>query len=189
MFETGMTGATANTPDKVLFGAGTIHRGLKMIDGEWNYEESLAGATDGGSRWTVAPKLRTIEVDGADIAIKGMVRKVGEVATMEVRFSELSRELLEAAGFGMRELVNDGAWTKITPSAEIEEGHYWENIAFIGKTVSGKRCVVVMENALLTSGAAVDSGKGMEEKTYTFECHSEAGFGVQTLPWFIWVED
>ena len=43
------SGITASTPENIMLGAGTIHKGLAFADGKWNFEESLIGATSGGN--------------------------------------------------------------------------------------------------------------------------------------------
>ena len=39
------SGITAKTPENIMLGAGTIHKGLTNTDGKWNFEESLIGAS------------------------------------------------------------------------------------------------------------------------------------------------
>ena len=53
----GRNGITADTPKRILFGAGTIHKGLKYTSNAWNFEESLVGATNGGSKLSIVPEL------------------------------------------------------------------------------------------------------------------------------------
>jgi len=55
----GKHGITADTPKNILFGAGTIHKGLKYTagasggKGSWNFNESIIGATNGGSKLAI----------------------------------------------------------------------------------------------------------------------------------------
>ena len=48
----GKHGITADTPKNILFGPGTIHKGLKYTagasggKGSWNFNESIIGATN-----------------------------------------------------------------------------------------------------------------------------------------------
>ena len=79
MAKEGKTGVTANTPQNILFGAGTIHKNLKFLDGSWNFAKSIMGATSGGSKLSIIPEVQKIEVDGA------LVRMLsGEVAWTNV---------------------------------------------------------------------------------------------------------
>lgn len=67
----GKHGITADTPKNILFGAGTIHKGLKYTagasggKGSWNFNESIVGATNGGSKLAIIPEFYDVTVDGA----------------------------------------------------------------------------------------------------------------------------
>ena len=76
------SGITAKTPENIMLGAGTIHKGFALTDGKWNFEESLIGATSGGSKFSIVPEFMDIEVDGALVKLKGHQQKVCETATM-----------------------------------------------------------------------------------------------------------
>ena len=75
----------------------------------------------------------------------------------------------------------------IQSKASIEEGDYWENIAFVGKTLSGENVIAILENVLCTSGFEQE-GKNKEGTIgkYTFECHAELDSDLDTLPWKIY---
>ena len=85
----GRNGITADTLKHVLFGAGTIHKGLKYSE-TWNFKETLVGATNGGSKLSIVPELYDVPLDGANVLVKGMKVKTGETATMEVNFAEMT---------------------------------------------------------------------------------------------------
>ena len=91
------SGITADTPKNILFGAGTIHKGFKYTSNAWNFAESLIGATQGGSKFSIVPEISDIEVDGALVKVKGLAVKTGETATLEVNFVELTPEILAMA--------------------------------------------------------------------------------------------
>lgn len=46
------SGITAKTPENIMLGAGTIHKGLKYEGNKWNFVESLFCATSGGGSVT-----------------------------------------------------------------------------------------------------------------------------------------
>lgn len=191
MSKEGMTGVTANTPKNILFGAGTIHKNLVYTAGDgagsWNFDESIMGATSGGSKLSIVPEITKIEVDGALVAAKGLTVKTGETATMEINFIELSTEIIKAAAIGKDGTSQDANYELIESKAQIEEGDYFENIAFVGKTVEGKNIIAILENALCTSGFEQE-GKNKEGAVgkYTFECHAELNSDLSTLPWHIY---
>lgn len=188
MSKEGKTGVSANTPKRIMFGAGTIHKGLKYASNKWNFDESIVGATSGGSKLTITPEITNVDVDGALVKAKGLNVKTGEAANMEVNFIELTPDVIKAATIGTDGTSEDTTnYDVIQPKAAIAEGDYWENIAFVGKTLDGKDVIVIMDNALCTSGFEQE-GKNKEGSVgkYTFECHAELTSDLDTLPWKIY---
>ena len=183
----GKNGVTANTPKNILFGAGTIHKGLKYSGNAWNFTESLVGATSGGSKLSIVPEVYEVPVDGALVSVKGLTVKNGEVGTMEVNFIELTEDIIKAATIGAAGTSDDTNYNVIVPKASIEAGDYWENIAFVGKTLEGKNIIAIMENVLCTSGFEQE-GKNKEGAVgkYTFKCHADMDTDLDTLPWKIY---
>ena len=187
MSKAGKTGVSNNTPKNILFGAGTIHKNLKYNETAWNFEDSIIGATSGGSKISIVPEVTKVEVDGAMVAAKGLTVKTGETATMEINFIELTPEIIKAATIGKNGTSTDKTYDLIESKAKIEEGDYLENIAFVGETLDGRKIIVIMDNALCTSGLETE-GKNKESSvgTYTFECHANLESDLDTLPWHIY---
>lgn len=188
MSKEGKTGVTANTPKNIMFGAGTIHKGLKYTTNKWNFDETIVGATSGGSKLAIVPEIVNVEVDGALVKTKGLNVKTGETATMEINFIELTKDIIKAATIGEDGTSDDTAnYDLIESKAAIAEGDYWENIAFVGKTLDGKNIIAILDNALCTSGFEQE-GKNKEGAVgkYTFECHAELDSDLDTLPWHIY---
>ena len=76
----------------------------------------------------------------------------------------------------------------IKSKADIAGGDYWENVAFVGRTLDGKNIIAILENALVTSGLEQE-GKNKEGAvgTYTFTCHADdSGDTFDVLPWKIY---
>ena len=187
MSKEGKNGVTANTPKNILFGAGTIHKGLKYTTNSWNFVESIVGATSGGSKLSIVPEVYEVPVDGALVSVKGLTVKNGEVGTMEVNFIELSTDIIKAATIGADGTSEDATYDAIVSKPNIEVGDYWENIAFVGKTLEGKNIIAIMENVLCTSGFEQE-GKNKEGAIgkYTFKCHADLDADLDTLPWKIY---
>lgn len=183
----GNNGVTENTVKNIAFGAGTIHKGLKYAGSSWNFEETCVGATKGGSTLTITPEFYSVEPDGSTVAIKDFKRKVGEKATLDVNFIELTADLLKASVVGADGTSADTTYSVIESKDAIETGDYWENIAFVGETLEGKNIIVILDNALCTSGLTLE-GKNKEESVgkYTFECHANANESLTTLPYHIY---
>lgn len=187
MGKTGKTGASTTTPKNILFGAGTVHKGLKYDGSKWNFDESIIGATQGGSKVSIKPEFKKIEVDGAMVAVKGLQVKIGETATMEVNFIELTKDIMSTAVVGKNGTSEDSKFDLIESKARIEDGDYLENIAFVGETLDGRNVIVIMDNVLCTSGFEAD-GKNKEEGVFTctFECHADLTSDLDTLPYHIY---
>ena len=85
------------------------------------------------------------------------------------------------------EASNITGYTLIQSKGDITEGDYWENIAFVGETLDGKNIIVILPNALCTSGLSIE-GKSGEESVgkFTFECHGDASESLTTLPYQIY---
>ena len=186
----GNNGVTEKTVKNIPFGAGTIHKGLKYItESGWNFAESCVGATKGGSSVKIEPEFYSVEPDGSTVAIKDFKRKVGEKATMEINLIELTEDIVKAAIVGTSQTsdISSTDYTLFTSKEDIEEGDYWENIAFVGETLDGKNIIVILPNALCTSGLSIE-GKSGEESVgkFTFECHGDANESLTTLPYKIY---
>lgn len=189
LMKAGINGVTSKTPDNIFFGAGTIHKNLKYTS-SWNFESSIVGATNGGSKLSIAPELVDISVDGVTVPIKGLKKKVGETATLEVNFAELSLEIVKAATLGVvdSEATAPSGYTVIKSKEDLTEDDYWENVAFVGKTLKGKDIIAILENPLITNGFE-NEGKNKEGSVgaFTFTCHADLEDDeLTTLPWKIY---
>ena len=184
----GNNGITENTVKNIQFGAGTIHKGLKYSEGTgWNFEASCVGATKGGSSVKIVPEVYSVTPDGSSVAVKDFKRKIGEKAEMEVNLLELNLDMIKASVIGKEGVSDITDYTLIESKDAIEEGDYWENIAFVGETLDGKNIIVILPNALCTSGLSIE-GKPGEESVgkFTFECHGDASDSLTTLPYKIY---
>lgn len=183
------SGITEKTPGNILLGAGTIHKGFKF-DAEtkkWNFAESLIGATSGGNKLEITPEVQTIEVDGAWVKVQGLDKKVGETAKLEINLIELTPEIIKASVIGKDGTSNLEGYSLIESKSDIEEGDYFENIAFVGKKLDGKPIIVILDNALCTSGLSIE-GKNKDSAVpkYTFECYQEITGDLTVLPYHIY---
>lgn len=183
----GKNGVTEKTTRNILFGAGTIHRGLKYTEGTgWNFAETCIGATSGGSKLSIVPEVYDPPIDGADVLVKGLRVKTGEKATMEINLIELSAEVIAAAAMGTATDAEMEGYTLIQSKPDIEIGDYWDNIAFVGKMLNNQPVIAILDNALCTTGFEAE-GKAKEGAIgkYTFECHADPAGDMENLPWRI----
>ena len=181
------SGITNTTPENIMFGAGTIHKGLKLEGSKWNFEDSLIGATQGGSKLSIVPEVTNIEADGALVKVKGLTKKIGETATMEINLLELTPDILKDVTIGnVASSEEFTGYYEITSKANIEANDYVENIAFVGKKLDGTPIIVILPNALCTTGLELE-GKNKENGVIkaTFECYADLTGNHETLPWKI----
>lgn len=183
------SGITAATPDNILFGAGTIHKGLKFTAATktWNFVESLVGATAGGSKLSIVPDVQQVEVDGALVRVQGLDVKQGETASLETNFAETTPDVIKAAVIGQLGSSQFAGYDVIESKSSITVDDYWENVAFVGKTLTGKPIIAILDNALCTSGMELE-GKNKESAVgkYTFECTQKITGDHTKLPYHIY---
>lgn len=178
----GKHGVSSTTPENILLGAGTIHKNLTFADGKWTGD--IIGATSGGNSVEIKGEIVNIELDGALVKVKGLAVMQGGTATMEVNFAELSTDIMKLALIGKEGESEAEGYTMIQPKANIEEGDYVENFAFVGKTANGKKdIIVILENALCTSGLKIE-GKGKENSVFalTMEAYANNSGDLDTIP-------
>lgn len=194
MSKVGKNGVTTDTPKNIAFGAGTIHRGLKYVDGKWNFANSIVGATSGGSHLTITPEYTDIAIDGVFVEVKGLTKKkTGETAQLEVNWAELSTDIIKTSLNAVEnaEGAVDG-YTLLESKPDIDEGDYWDNIAFVGKTLDGRNIIAILDNALCTNGLDLE-GKNKEQgvltTTHICSAELEEEGDYDTLPYHIYYPD
>lgn len=178
----GKHGVSSTTPENILLGAGTIHKNLTFADGKWTGD--IIGATSGGNSIEIKGEIVNIELDGALVKVKGLAVMQGGTAVMEVNFAELSTAVLKMGMIGEEGTSNADGYTMIQPKANIEEGDYVPNFAFVGKTANGKKdIIVILENALCTSGVKIE-GKPKENSVIalTMEAYAENEGDLDRVP-------
>ena len=159
------------------------------VVGAWtDGEENVLGATNGGNKLNIVPEITPIEVDGATVEIKGLTQKTGETGTLEVNLAQHSVESLKRAIVGKE--IADGlikGYTQIQTKSLIELSDYLDNIAYVGTMTDGTEIIVIMENAICSSGLALE-GKNKETSVVatTFKSTADFNSGVyDTLPIYI----
>lgn len=181
------SGITAKTPKNILLGAGTIHKGLTLEGGKWNFEESLVAATAGGSKLSIVPEIKNIEVDGANVKVKGLTVKVGETATIETNMVELTPEWIKMSVIGKDGESAYEGYDVIESKRQFEDGDYINNFAYVGKYIDGRPVIIVFDYALCSTGLEVE-GKNKENGVFkaTFECYAELSSEADILPYHIY---
>lgn len=181
------SGITAETPKNIMLGAGTIHKGLTYAEGKWNFEESLIGATSGGTKISIVPEFKDIEVDGALVKVQGLAVKIGETATMETNMVELTADWIKMAVVGQNGTSKYEGFDVIESKRQLETGDYIKDFGFVGKKMDGTPVIIIFDYALCTSGFEHE-GKNKENGVFkaTFECYAELSSEADILPYHIY---
>lgn len=180
----GKHGVSTTTPENIPLGAGTIHKNLKWDTSAKKWTGDIIGATSGGNKVTIAGELLDIELDGALVKVKGLAVKQGGTGTMEVNFAELTTDIMKTATLFAQGDSDAEGYTLLQDKANIAEGDYIENFAFVGETASGKKqIIIIFENALCTSGFELE-GKNKENSVVklTMEAYADNEGELNTLP-------
>lgn len=182
MATTGKHGVTKTTPENILLGAGTYHKGLTFVDGAWS--GTCVGATSGGGKLSIAGEYVDIELDGALVLVKGLTVKQGGKASMEVSIAELSGDNIKmATNFKEGESDAEG-YAMYVDKPNIEEGDYLDNFGFVGKTANGaKDIIVIFESALCKSAFELEpKNKGNAVLKVALDAYAENEGDLDTLP-------
>lgn len=188
VYDNNKAGVTADTLKNIMLGAGTVHKNLEFKTGTgWNFVETCVGATSGGNKLTIKPEFLDVDVDGATVKVQGLTLKVGETATLEINMTEITPELISNSVIGkVTENAIEG-FDLVQPKPQIEEGDYFDNIGFVGTKQDGTPIIVILENALCTSGLELDNKKKTNTiMKLTFECYQKIGEDLRVLPWKIY---
>lgn len=158
------------------------------VMGGWNFKQTIVGATSGGNKFTISPEFYQPDIDGAQVAIKGLKAKVAETASLEVGFIELTKDIIKASIVGQDGTFTDTNWDLIESKQWMEDTDYWDNVAFVGRTFKGVPIIIILDNALMTSGLEMNpKNKESVNGTFTFECHQEITGNLSKLPYHIYV--
>ena len=158
------------------------------VVGAWDDSEAhVLGATNGGNKLSIVPEITPIEVDGAVVEIKGLNQKTGETGTLEINLAQHTVESLKRAIVGKEVESLIPGYHQIQTKSLIELSDYLDNIAYVGSKTDGTEIIVIMENAICSSGLEVDSkNKETSVVKTTFKATADFKSGVyDTLPVYI----
>lgn len=180
----GKHGVTESTPDNILLGAGTYHKGLKWNAETSKWDGTIIGATSGGGKVAIECEYVDIDLDGALVLVKGLTVKQGGKASIEVNMAELSSDNIKmTTNFKLGESDADG-YDMLVDKPNIEEGDYIENFGFVGKTANGKKdIIIIFEYALCKSAFELEGKKKEQSKLKAvLEAYAENAGDLDTLP-------
>jgi hypothetical protein len=160
-----------------------------VIVGAWDDSaENVLGATSGGNKLSIMSEITQIEVDGALVKVKGLTQKQGETGTLETNLAQHTKESFLRSIIGTEQSSLIKGYAQLTTKALIEASDYLENIAYVGTMSDGTECIIIMENALCTSGFELEAkNKETAVLKATFECNADFDDAHDTLPIYIFV--
>ena len=180
----GNHGVSTTTPENILLGAGTYHKGLKWNAATSSWDGTFIGATSGGGKVSVEGEYLDIELDGALVLVKGLTVKQGGKASIEVNMAELSSDNIKiTTNFKLGETDADG-YNMLVDKPNIEEGDYIENFGFVGKTANGKKDIIIIFEYALCKSAFELEPKNKENSVLkvVLDAYAENAGNLDTLP-------
>ena len=159
------------------------------IAGAWDdAAENVLGATSGGNKLSIMSEITQIEVDGALVKVKGLTQKQGETGSLETNLAQHTKESFIRAIIGKEQESLVKGYSQLTTKSLIEASDYLDNIAFVGTMSDGTECIIILENALCTSGFELESkNKETAVLKALFECNADFDDAHDTLPIYIFV--
>ena len=164
-------GITRDTPRNIMLGAGSFYKNLKFDPAVNNWtHDGVIGATAGGGTINIEPEYYRPDIDGATVAVKNLIFKISETATLEVTMTEIGQDMLKHALHLREELTTAAGYTKLVSTRQLTEDDYFDSIGFNGKLADGRQFIFILPNATCT-GALEMNPQNEEAATYsvTFE--------------------
>ncbi len=180
------TGVNADTVKHVLFGAGVVYENVKLVDGEPVFEgATLLGATSGGIKLSIKPEYKDLEFDGLTRKTVGQTVQIGEKATIEINYAEVSETTIKQV-LGA-EFTKGTHYAHVGADRKLIKDNYVEGLCFKGITLTGDPVLLLFEHAICTSGFDIDAkNKDQSKFKGTFECVAPAD-GSDTLSWHLFL--
>lgn len=186
------SGITKGTPARIAFGAGVYFTGVtydeKAAPTEEEIKAALVGATQEGGTLTITPEFFDIPLDGANVKVEELKKKVGETAQIEVSFAELTAERMAHQAIANIGNSTDGNYDVLTSSEHLKKGHFYEGFGYYGNFMDGRDIIIIFKKALCTSGFTSEN-KNKTNSVFkgTFEAHSDLEYGTVKLPYAIFI--
>lgn len=161
---------TANLPESIIFDAGVLYKNF-VSPAE---PGDILGATRGGSEFNLNAEMREVEVDGAPGPVKGLKRFVRVEPAITINLLSLTKDNLLMAIPGAVDAAGgeDFEGYDVITSGQIKDEHYFDNIAMVARTGSGKPIIFVIENALADGNLSLSLADQDEANpSITFQAH------------------
>jgi len=161
---------TANLPESIIFDAGVLYKNFT----DPTDPGTVLGATRGGSEFALNAEIREVEVDGAPGPVKGLKRYTRIAPTMTINLLSLTKDNLLLAIPGSAEEAGKTNFTDydVITGGQITDESYFDNLALVARTGSGKPVIFVIENALADGNLSLSFADQDEANpSITFQAH------------------
>ena len=154
-----LTGISATTPGRLLFGAGTLSVGGTSV-----------GATTGETAFSVERDLYFPELNGAAGKVQGTGWVVSERAILKVTVSEFTMFNIGAALPGLSWSSDASSETTLASSVGCIDSTEYVAIVWTGQDCEGDNVTLTLTQAIMTENLSVSFTDGEEAKfDLTFE--------------------
>jgi hypothetical protein len=134
--------------------ANDIKLGEGVVYINYGTDNTILGATDGGSQFKIEKKIIDIKYDGKYGPTKGLKRVEIFIPRLIVNCLKLNYNTL---GYGIPITVTDmTTYQKITFDLNVEAEDVLTNVAFIGQAFDGKALKIIVKNALMDGDIELD---------------------------------
>ena len=137
----------ADTAKHLLLNSGCLYKNYGLVD------ESIIGATAGGSEFDVTVKTRDVKCDGLHGLQKGLRFFTDVEISLKTALLEVTPETLAMSLIADIDTVTDLDYDIIKGRVNILDTDYIENIALVAElSGSTKPIIIIMQNVLNTDG-------------------------------------
>ena len=172
-----LTGISATTPNRLLFGAGTLSVGGTSV-----------GATTGETAFTVEKDLYFPELNGAAGKVKGTGWCVSERAILKVTVSEFTMFNLGAALPGLQWSSNATPEATVASSVGCIDSTEYVAVVWTGQDCDGDNVTLTFSQAIMIENLDVSFSDSEEAK---FDLTFEATYTTadpDARPWTLVIE-
>ena len=185
------TGVSQGTPRRLTFGAGVLFQGVPYSEDTAPTEEAIKaailGATSDGITFTFTPEFYAPELDGVQVDIVELQRKIGETLEIEASVAELTPDIVKNQVIGAKVDSKDKNYDVIT-SSTLTTGHFYSGFGFYGELFDGRPFIILAKNVQCTSGLPLDNkSKESGAMKCTFKAFSDLEYSTDKLPYAIFI--
>lgn len=178
--------APLGAPSTEYLGAGAIYFNFGEID------ETVIGATKGGSEFTDNAEFRMREADGDYGPVKGAIDLIKMTPQLTVNALKIDKVNLQKFFAGMNLDDADTTYSKLTRMLDLSSS-YITNVAFVGQSRSGSDIIVILYDVLGDGALQFAITKDEEivpgvQFTATFDPATFDKTDASTYPYQIWLQ-